>query len=351
VDPLAATPMAAAAPERESHSFSFDRWAKHMADRCEHNLANVLPAACVHPANLHEGMRYAVLGGGKRVRPLLVYAAGELSGAPLEVLDGAACAVELIHAYSLVHDDMPCMDNDVLRRGKPTVHVAYGEANAMLVGDALQALAFSALVMPMMSPLETNSKDLASARVTQVFPVAKMVQELALAAGSNGMAGGQAIDLAATGATLAQEQLKLMHQLKTGAMLGVSVRLGLLAGGEDATKPRENGKIHTPDRVKFGSQSLLDMQVALDLYSTKIGLAFQVVDDILDVEADSATLGKTAGKDLDQGKSTYVSILGLAQAKALLGDLHAQALAAIEPFGDSARRLAQLADLIVLRKS
>jgi farnesyl diphosphate synthase len=340
-----------ASDSMDSNSMAFDVWAKLMADRCESCLAEVLPAASVHPAPLHEGMRYAVLGGGKRVRPLLVYAAGMLLNAPLEVLDGAACAVELIHAYSLVHDDLPCMDNDVLRRGKPTVHVAFGEANAMLVGDALQALAFSALVAPLAGHETEGQKEQLSGPRPATFPVAVMVQELALAAGSLGMAGGQAIDLAAVGKSLNRDQLQEMHQLKTGAMLRASVRLGLLAGGAQGADDRTLPQAGVVDGVKSGAGRFAQMQEALEIYSAKIGLAFQVVDDILDVEADSATLGKTAGKDQEQGKPTYVSLMGLAQAKQLASDLHAQALAAIEPFGRPALRLAQLADLIVLRKS
>ncbi len=334
-----------------STSTAFDLWAKSMADRSENCLAEVLPAITAHPADLHEGMRYAVLGGGKRVRPLLVYATGELSGASLAVLDGAACAVELIHAYSLVHDDLPCMDNDVLRRGKPTVHVAFGEANALLVGDALQALAFSALVSPLMSRENEGPKGERSGHSRTNLPVAAMVQELAHAAGSLGMAGGQAIDLAAVGKSLNRAQLQLMHQLKTGALLRASVRLGLLAGGAVWGGDQNQSQTQAQDGVKSGAERFAQIQTALEIYSAKIGLAFQVVDDILDVEADSATLGKTAGKDQEQGKPTYVSLMGLAQARQLAGDLHAQALAAIGPFGPSALRLAQLADLIVLRKS
>ncbi len=335
----------------DSNSMPFDLWAKAMADRSEKSLAEVLPAASAHPAALHVGMRYAVLGGGKRVRPLLVYATGALSGASLEVLDGAACAVELIHAYSLVHDDLPCMDNDVLRRGKPTVHVAFGEANALLVGDALQALAFSALVAPLMTRENEAQKEASSGHPQASSPVAAMVRELALAAGSFGMAGGQAIDLAAVGKSLNRDQLQLMHQLKTGALLRVSVRLGLLAGGPCSAEDPNLPQLRALDGLKSGAGRFAQMQAALEIYSAKIGLAFQVVDDILDVEADSATLGKTAGKDQEQGKPTFVSLMGLGEAKQLASDLHTQALAAIEPFGKSALRLAQLADLIVLRKS
>jgi farnesyl diphosphate synthase len=259
-----------------------------------------------------------VLGGGKRVRPLLVYAAGEVSGATPAVLDGAACAVELIHAYSLVHDDMPCMDDDDLRRGRPTVHRQYGEAMAMLVGDALQALAFEALVKPLRGDRLPDSA---------TVPVAEMVAVLADAAGARGMAGGQAIDLGAVGIRLQRHQLEAMHQLKTGAMLAASVRLGLLGGG-----------VPSPATA-----------TAAAAYAAAVGLAFQVVDDILDVTADSGTLGKTAGKDLAQDKPTYVSILGLAESQALARELGRRARFALEPLGEPAIRLAQLADFVVDR--
>jgi farnesyl diphosphate synthase len=267
---------------------------------------------------LHEAMRYAVLGGGKRVRPLLVYAAGEISQASPEVLDGSACAVELIHAYSLVHDDLPCMDNDDLRRGKPTVHKRYGEAQAMLVGDALQALAFEALVAPL--------QPVGGAEPAPV-PVAAMVTTLAVAAGSAGMAGGQALDLQAVGARLQRGQLETMHQKKTGALLAASVRLGMLCGG--GLSP--------------------SISAAVSGYSEAIGLAFQVVDDILDVTGDSKTLGKTAGKDHAQDKPTYVSLLGLAPAQAFARQLGARARLSLAPFGERGRRLAELADFIVNR--
>ena len=270
---------------------------------------------------LFEAMRYAVLGGGKRVRPLLVYAAGEVSGAAPDVLDAAACAVELVHAYSLVHDDMPCMDDDELRRGKPTVHKRYGEAMAMLVGDALQALAFEALARPLRIDGIHGNGDRPS------IPVADMVLVLADAAGAAGMAGGQALDLGAVGTRLEREQLETMHRLKTGAMLAASVRLGMLAGG-----------LPSPEKAR-----------AVEAYSDAVGLAFQVVDDILDVTADSGTLGKTAGKDLAQDKPTYVSILGLAESQSLARDLGRRARLALEPLGEPAARLAQLADFIVNR--
>jgi farnesyl diphosphate synthase len=272
-----------------------------------------LPAADVQPAPLHDAMRYAVLGGGKRVRPLLCHAAGELTGATPEALDAAACALEMIHVYSLVHDDMPCMDDDDMRRGKPTVHVKYDEPTALLVGDALQSQAFITL----------------TSDVVDAPRQASLVRELALASGSIGMAGGQAIDLASVGHSLTREQLETMHRLKTGALLRASVRMGAVAG-------------ETPSA---------DTLAALDKYAAAVGLAFQVVDDILDVTADSATLGKTAGKDAKDGKPTYVSIIGLDASRALAQQLRADAHAALEPFGARAQRLAELADLVVNRVS
>jgi farnesyl diphosphate synthase len=243
-----------------------------------------------------------------------VHAAGEITGASADMLDRAACAVELIHAYSLVHDDMPCMDDDVLRRGKPTVHVAYGEAVAMLVGDALQALAFEVLA---------GASDGLDGAV-----VAAMLGDLARSAGSLGMAGGQAIDLASVGLPLDLAELETMHRMKTGALLAASVRLGARCGGKEAFTLVEG---------------------ELDRFARTIGLAFQVVDDVLDVESDSATLGKTAGKDSQHNKPTYVSLLGLEGARALARDLHAKAHQSLAHFGPSARRLAGLTDLIVHR--
>jgi len=301
----------AATALRATAAVSFAAWMTGHAARIERALESTLPAADEHPVPLHDAMRYAVLGGGKRIRPLLVLAAGEAVDAPQAALDAAGCAVEMIHAYSLVHDDLPCMDDDVLRRGRPTVHVVWGEALAMLVGDALQAMAFEVL-----------------ARVERPA-AARMVAELAAAAGSRGMAGGQAIDLAAVGGPMTQAALEDMHRRKTGALLRASVRLGAMCG--DA---RDD-----------------DARAHLDAYAEAIGLAFQVVDDILDVEGDAATLGKTAGKDADSNKPTYVSVLGLAESKRLAAALHASALSAIAPLGEAGRRLRELADLIVLRRS
>jgi farnesyl diphosphate synthase len=292
---------------------TFEQWTRAVLDRVETALEHYLPAADAVPAPLHDAMRYAVLGGGKRVRPLLAHAAGELTGAAPEALDAAACALEMIHVYSLVHDDMPCMDDDALRRGKPTVHVKYDEPTALLVGDALQSQAFITL----------------TSDVLDAPRQARLTRELALASGSIGMAGGQAIDLASVGHALTREQLETMHRMKTGALLRASVRMGALAG--DAT-----------------GANVLE---ALDRYSAAVGLAFQVVDDILDVTTDSATLGKTAGKDAKDGKPTYVSIIGLEASRALAEALRADAHAALEPFGAGAQRLAELADLVVNRVS
>jgi len=292
----------------------FTQWMAGVQAQVEDALSDFLPAAHLVPTKLHEAMRYTVLGGGKRVRPLLVYASGALFEADQAALARAACALEMIHAYSLVHDDMPCMDDDELRRGKPTVHVAYDEATALLVGDALQAQAFEVLA---------SSDTLPPARLVG------MLRLLAQAAGSSGMCGGQAIDLDSVGLSLTREQLERMHQLKTGALLRASVLLGALCG-----KDLNNAELE-----------------ALGAYSKAVGLAFQVVDDILDATADSATLGKTAGKDAADNKPTYVSILGLDESKALAEQLRRDAHHALAPFGEQALRLRELADLIVQRKA
>jgi farnesyl diphosphate synthase len=277
-------------------------------------LARVLPAAGIAPAKLHAAMRYATLEGGKRVRPMLAFAAGELARAKPERVEVAAAAVELIHAYSLVHDDLPCMDDDVLRRGKPTVHVEYDEATALLVGDALQSLAFQLLAEHALADDPRVQLD--------------MVRLLAAAAGSRGMAGGQAIDLESTGRRLEVTELESMHIHKTGALIRAAVLLGAACGGAPDAALRER----------------------LDRYAQAVGLAFQVVDDVLDEEASSATLGKTAGKDARQGKPTYVSVMGLPRARELAQELRHNAMEALAPLGASAGRLRALADFIVLRK-
>ena len=282
--------------------------------RMESSLARLLPAANAVPGRLHESMRYAVLEGGKRVRPLLCFAAGELTGAQPERLEVAGAAVEMIHAYSLVHDDMPCMDDDILRRGKPTVHVEFDQATALLAGDALQSLAFQLLS-------EHRLSDAPSAQL-------EMVKALAVASGSRGMAGGQAIDLASTGKPLTLPELEFMHIHKTGALIRAAVVLGANCG------------------VPLDAAGAAN----LDRYAKCVGLAFQVVDDVLDCDASTATLGKTAGKDAIQGKATYVSAMGIARAKEFAEELRVQAHAALAVFGNRAGRLARLADFIVLRK-
>jgi farnesyl diphosphate synthase len=291
----------------------FQAWMGGAQARMETVLARVLPAANVAPARLHDAMRYATLEGGKRVRPLLAFAAGEVSGAAPERLEIAAAAVELIHAYSLVHDDLPCMDDDILRRGKRTVHVEYDEATALLVGDALQSLAFQLLA----------EHRLADDPRLQL----EMVKTLALAAGSRGMAGGQQIDLEATGKALDLPELEFMHIHKTGALIRAAVLLGNACGTQSEAQKQK-----------------------LDKYAKAVGLAFQVVDDVLDHEASTATLGKTAGKDSKQGKPTYVSAMGVARARGLAEDLRAESHAALSGIGAPARRLGELADFIVLRK-
>lgn len=295
---------------------AFGEWMRQVQSEMEAVLDKLLPSENIAPARLHQAMRYAVLDGGKRVRPLLAFAAGELFAAPATVVQRAAAAVEMIHAYSLVHDDMPCMDDDALRRGKPTVHVRYDEATALLVGDALQAQAFVVLA-------ETDAAGFDATR--QIV----MLRLLAQASGSLGMCGGQAIDLASVGLSLSLDELEQMHKLKTGALLRAAVLLGAWSG-----------KALTPDE-----------SAALEAYGTAIGLAFQVVDDILDATADSATLGKTAGKDAADNKPTYVSILGLPESQALAEKLRNDAYRALAIFGDKARRLRELADLIVQRKA
>ena len=309
-----------------AQTFDLNAWSRERLTQVERALEQWVtadvPQGLDHgaPAQLVEAMRYSVLDGGKRLRPLLVMAAfeattvsGDPSGAPAALR--AACAVELIHAYSLVHDDMPCMDNDVLRRGKPTVHVQFGEASALLAGDALQALAIELL-----TPLDGSVAPATQARLCGL---------LARAAGSAGMAGGQAIDLASVGQLLSEHQLREMHQLKTGALLQGSVVMGAHCGQPTATALQ-----------------------ALDTYGAAIGLAFQVVDDILDVTADSATLGKTAGKDADNDKPTYVSLMGLQRSQAYAQQLLAEALAALDGSGlGHTQALRGLADMVVNRAS
>ncbi|WP_295931049.1 polyprenyl synthetase family protein [uncultured Xanthomonas sp.] len=283
----------------------------HWRERVEAGLQAQLPAATLAPQRLHAAMRHATLGGGKRMRPLLVYASGALFGADAARLDAPALAVELIHAYSLVHDDLPAMDDDALRRGQPTVHIAFDEATAILAGDALQSLAFALLA---------NAEDAAAPLRVQ------WLQTLAEAAGAAGMCGGQALDIDATGRVQALPDLQRMHALKTGALIRASVRLGALGGGADAAALAQ-----------------------LDSFATALGLAFQVRDDILDVEASSEQLGKTAGKDVAQAKSTYPALLGMDGAKAKLAELAQAMQDSLKGYGAAADALAALARLAVDR--
>lgn len=290
----------------------FSQWMQAVQERAEAALDRRLPSATTLPHRLHDAMRYASLGGGKRVRPLLAFAAGEALGADPARVDAVACAVEFIHAYSLVHDDLPCMDDDTLRRGRPTCHVQYDEATGLLVGDALQALAFEVI---------------AGENLGGAAQQLEMTRLLAHAAGSRGMAGGQAIDLESVGKPLTEPELSLMHSLKTGALIRAAVLLGALCAPEVSAADKER----------------------LDHYAKAVGLLFQVVDDILDCTASTATLGKTAGKDAANDKPTYVSLLGLAAARDLATSLAEEAARAVAPFGERGRRLRELADFIVHR--
>lgn len=295
-------------------SVDFQNWTNNCQARIETFLESRLPASDCVPERLHKAMRYSVLGGGKRVRPLLSFAAGELAVADVERVTVVGAAVELIHAYSLVHDDLPCMDDDILRRGKPTCHVEFDEATALLTGDSLQTLAFELLA----------EKRLTDAPEAQLG----MITQLALAAGSRGMAGGQAFDLDSVGKTLSLPELEFMHIHKTGALIRAAVMLGARC-----------------------SNRLDDQQLSrLDHFAKSIGLAFQVVDDLLDAEATTATLGKTAGKDAENNKPTYVSILGISQARELAEKLQHDAYQALDSFDEAALRLRQVTDFIIKRK-
>ena len=289
-------------------------WQQKAQAQTELLLERFLPSENQVPHTLHEAMRYVTLGGGKRLRPLLVLAASELGDADQNAVEQAMAAIEMVHVYSLVHDDMPAMDNDNLRRGKPTCHVKYDEATALLVGDALQTQAFDVLSRPTGLPAERQIA---------------MLSTLAKASGSLGMAGGQAIDLANVGKAMNQAQLEQMHSLKTGALIRAAVVLGALAC-----------PVLDSDDVR-----------TLDNYAAKLGLAFQVIDDVLDCEADTATLGKTAGKDSDNDKPTYVKLMGLQTARAYAETLTAEAAALLEPFGAKALHLRLLAEFVTARKN
>ena len=293
----------------------FTQWMHTAQTQIERILDAQLPASTLAPEQLHAALRYAVLDGGKRIRPLLALAAGELCAAvPMSALH-AGCAVELVHAYSLVHDDMPCMDDDVLRRGKPTVHVRYGEATALLVGDALQAQAFASLTQPMAG--------------VGAATALRMVAALASAAGAQGMVGGQQMDLLgenrAEHTALELAALQTLHRKKTGALLQASVTIGALCGYRYDLEPA--------------------VKTALVAYSAAVGLGFQIADDVLDATQPSDTLGKTAGKDADANKPTYVSLLGLEGARAEAQALLQKALGALQATGLQAAQLAPLAAL------
>jgi geranylgeranyl diphosphate synthase type II len=284
--------------------------------RIEKVLDRWLPPAEKRPERLHSAMRYAVLGGGKRMRPLLIYATGETLGVSPEKLDGPAAAVEIIHAYSLIHDDLPAMDDDALRRGRPTCHIAYDEATAILAGDALQVLAFQIMA---------EDKSMTAQPAARV----EMLRTVATASGSAGMAGGQAMDLAAAGKTLDLAELELMHIYKTGALIRASVLLAAQSAGGLAA----------------------DKLMALDRYAKCVGLAFQIQDDILDVEGETAKLGKQAGADSARNKPTYPSILGLERSRARALALRDDAVGVLAPFGGAAEPLIWLANYIVERES
>jgi len=292
----------------------FAAWSRQVQAGMETSLARFLPDAAIAPQRLHDAMRYTTLGGGKRIRPMLAYAAGEAVGADAARVEYAACAVELIHVYSLTHDDLPCMDDDDLRRGKPTCHVQFDEATALLVGDALQSLAFELLAAP----------EAAADPTAQVA----MLAMLARASGSRGMAGGQAVDLAATGKTLELAELEFMHIHKTGALIQAAVLLGGMSGGALTAEAR----------------------AALERYAHCVGLAFQVMDDVLDAETDTATLGKTAGKDAAQGKATYLTLMNPKHARIYAHELIDDALSAIALFGTAGQRLADIARFIIERR-
>ena len=273
-----------------------------------------LPKPDLDPKNLHEAMRYSVLAEGKRIRPILLYATGQAFDVELSNLNGPACAVEIIHAYSLIHDDLPSMDNDDLRRGRPTCHKAYGEATAILAGDALQTLAFQILASD--PGIKTNN----SQRL-------KMIETLALVSGSNGMAGGQAIDLASVGIKLSIEELENMHSHKTGALIRASAEMGALSAKNINS----------------------ELFACISDYAKYIGIAFQIKDDILDIESDTSTLGKPQGSDLALNKPTYPNLLGLDGSKEMANKLHLKAIKCLDVFDEKAKMLKEIADYIINR--
>lgn len=302
-------------PVQSSRDPRFQALLEHWQTRIEHELASRLPAAQTRPTRLHAALRYSALSGGKRARPVLVYATAAALGIPESNVDGAACAVELIHAYSLVHDDLPAMDDDDLRRGRPTCHKAFDEATAILVGDALQVLAFETLASGPGLPADARTR-------------LKLVNLLAAASGTNGMAGGQALDLAAVGQRLSIADIEEMHARKTGALIHASVMMAAAC----ASPPSEA------------------LERALDNYARAIGLAFQIQDDLLDIEGDAALLGKATGADQALNKPTYPSSAGVEAARRRMHELHAHALAALQVPGLRAAPLTSVSDWLVLRK-
>jgi geranylgeranyl pyrophosphate synthase len=294
---------------------SFARQLASWQSRVEAELDARLPSSDLPPQRLHEALRYSVLGGGKRVRPILVYATARALGMSESVVDGAACAVEFIHAYSLVHDDLPAMDDDDLRRGRPTCHKAFDEATAILVGDSLQVLAFQVLANGPGLPKDSKTR-------------LRLVELLALGSGTSGMAGGQAIDLAASGQPLAIEAIEEMHNRKTGALIHASVMMAA-ACAADIAEP---------------------VRIALDQYARDLGLAFQIQDDLLDVEGDASIVGKATGADSKRGKPTFPAVLGVAGARERMHELHGRALHSLNILGANAAALASVSDWLVLRK-
>jgi geranylgeranyl pyrophosphate synthase len=293
----------------------FARQLASWQSRVEAELDARLPQSADKPERLHQALRYSVLGGGKRVRPVLVYATARALGLPESLVDGAACAVEFIHAYSLVHDDLPAMDNDDLRRGKPTCHKAFDEATAILVGDSLQVLAFQVLANGVGLPNDSKAR-------------LRLVELLAIGSGTSGMAGGQALDLAANGQQLSIQAVEDMHNRKTGALIHASVMMAA------ACAPEISGS----------------MIQALDQYGRDLGLAFQIQDDLLDVEGDASVLGKATGADSKRGKPTYPAVLGIEVAKQRMHELHARALRSLNILGTQAAPLVSVSDWLVLRR-
>jgi len=293
----------------------FDRQLDTWRERIETELERRLPQASARPTRLHEAMRYAVLGAGKRIRPALVYATACTLGLSEAVVDSAACAIEFVHAYSLVHDDLPAMDDDDLRRGRPTCHKAFDEATAILVGDSLQALAFQALATESGLPRDAQVR-------------LQLVELLAAASGTAGMAGGQALDLEASGKRLTLAEVEEMHARKTGALIHASVMMAAACVTDLSDSVRR----------------------ALDSYARDLGLAFQIQDDLLDIEGDATVLGKATGADVEHGKPTYPAIAGVEAARAKMMTLHARALEALDVIGPAAAPLAALCDWLVLRK-